>query len=268
MKKRSICTAPAAVALVIMGLVSAALPARADQDISFQYSTPVQANISISSGDCDNSGGPTITLGGEIILGQFKANLTYYQNVKKNLTLYGQDAQILLDAGTSITIPKSPHQGGVGGNPYIWVQFFKDDGANGGPGTAMSDKLYLGRCVQGFQIDPSFLIDVIGNSHVHTQGCNNRGGPNITLSGTLTVASGLFATFTFSNQGPDNPSGQGLPVYTATTDVALLVRDTDLIVPDVQFKGTVGGNPFIKIQFFQNSDPVTDLITLGRCNQL
>ena len=249
--------------LILLGVTTT----RADQDISFGYTTPVTAHISVSTGECDNSGGPTINLGGEILLGEYKANLTYYQNVRKNLTLVGQNAQILLSTANAISLPKQPPRGGVGGNPYAWVQFFKADGSNSGPGTALGDKIYLGRCVQGFQADPSFLVDVLTKNHLKTGGCSNRGGPTITLSSTLTVASGLWATFTFSNQGPDN-NLHGLPEVTLTTNVNILVKDTSLTTPDVQLKSNVGGNPYIKIQFFSNNSAVTDVINLGRCNTL
>ena len=249
--------------LLLLGISTA----RADQDISFGYSTPVTAHVSVSTGECDNSGGPTINLGGEIDLGDYKANVTYYQNVRKNLTLVGQNTQILLTTTNAISLPKQPPRGGVGGNPYIWIQFFKADGANGGAGTALGDKTYLGRCVQGFQADPNFLVDVLTKNHIKTGGCSNRGGPTITLGSTLTVASGLWATFTFSNQGPDN-NLHGLPEVTMTTSVNLLVKDTSLTTPDVQLKSNVGGNPYIKIQFFASDSPVTDVINLGRCNTL
>src|SRR5256885_14645010 len=138
MKKSVKCSRGLLRALLLVPLILlGASIARADQDISFGYSTPVQAHVNVAAGDCDNSGGPTITLGGDIVLGEYKANLTYYQTVRKNLTLVGQDAEILLSTGSAISIPKSRHQGGVGGNPYTWVQFFKADGSNGGPGTAL-----------------------------------------------------------------------------------------------------------------------------------
>ena len=53
-----------------------------------------------------------------------------------------------------------------------------------------------------------------------------------------------------------------------TTSVNLLVKDTSLTTPDVQLKSNVGGNPYIKIQFFASGNPVTDVINLGRCNTL
>src|ERR1044071_4359324 len=99
--------------LAAFALLLAQVSTRADQNISFGYTTAAQAHVNLAASDCDNSNGPTITLGGSLLLGEYKANLTYYQNVRKNLTLVGQDAEILLTSASPITIPKSPHQGGV-----------------------------------------------------------------------------------------------------------------------------------------------------------
>lgn len=51
----------------------------------------------------------------------------------------------LLAEGTTLRFPKQPVLGGVGGNPWIWLQFLDDHGA------AASDEIFLGRCVQDSQ---------------------------------------------------------------------------------------------------------------------
>ncbi|HEY3237904.1 MAG TPA: hypothetical protein VGJ84_24505 [Polyangiaceae bacterium] len=44
--------------------------------------------------------------------------------------------------GEKIVIPKQPSQGGSGGNPFIWAQLLD------GSGKALTDEMFLGRCVQ------------------------------------------------------------------------------------------------------------------------
>src|SRR5256886_14108824 len=49
----------------------------------------------------------------------------------------------VMPASDQIVIPQQPVLGGVGGNPFIWVQFVGADGA------ALSREAIVGRCVQG-----------------------------------------------------------------------------------------------------------------------
>jgi len=157
----------------------AAGPARAwDKDLKpLQFKMPMQVHADVSASGCENSPGPTITISGELSLGGFTADLIFKNNVKGTHTAVevGRQTAILLQWGTAIELPKQPVLGGVGGNPHIWLEFLDEQN------NAISAQLYLGRCVQGFQVDPAFLIDVLTNTHIHGEGCSNRGGPFITL---------------------------------------------------------------------------------------
>jgi len=42
--------------------------------------------------------------------------------------------------GTGLTLPKQPVNGGVGGNPLIYIKFYQTDGS------AITDEILLGRC--------------------------------------------------------------------------------------------------------------------------
>jgi hypothetical protein len=251
----------ATLACLGMGLIAGFTPARADQDIPLQFAMPAKVHLNIGSEDCDNSQGPYITLSGSIALGGYSADLIFKNNVKgtKRVEVKGVQTALLLDWGSTIQIPKQPSRGGVGGNPHIWLQFF--DHQN----NAMTDELYLGRCVQGFQADPSFLIEVIGKHHIHGEGCSNRKGPFLTLDSTLTLASGLKAKLTFRNQ----TNGNGLPPAEASAVVDLLLSGTQMILPKQPVNGGVGGNPIIAVKFNHgDGSPITGEITLGRCNTL
>jgi hypothetical protein len=48
----------------------------------------------------------------------------------------------LIIEGAPVVIPKSPHQGGAGGNPLILLQFLQCDE------TPIGDLFFLGRCNQ------------------------------------------------------------------------------------------------------------------------
>lgn len=231
-----------------------------------EFSLPVGATTTTEVTGCDNSPGPYITISGAMTLGGLGSRLTFTNNVKGTHT-FESDAHVdvtVIPNGGSITIPKQPVLGGVGGNPFIWIQF--EDG-NGHP---VSGELFLGRCVQGLRntssIDFSSLARALATLTVAD--CANSPGPYITLDGDLLVNSGLDAVFIFANN--DNPVGGP---HRASADAVVRIS---LVPPghDIRFnkqpsQGGVGGNPWIWFNFLSGSGaPLGDPALLGRCEQL
>lgn len=133
-------------------LLMSVLSARADQEVSFGYEMPIKVVLNVNETGCDNSPGPFITVEGEIALGGLQAQLIFQNNVKgthRTVQTVGATA-VLLPAGGTITIPKQPVLGGVGGNPWIYLQFFNDDGN-------LTPEILLGRCVQGLVVEQDLL---------------------------------------------------------------------------------------------------------------
>jgi hypothetical protein len=146
--------------------------------------------------------------------------------------------------------------GGVGGNPYIYMQFFD------GKDCALTEELYLGRCVQGLSLEGDFLNDVLGSTTVHADGCSNHPGPVITMGGQITL-SGLKARIIFRN------NAKGTHAAETYTDVNLIIEGTPVTIPKSPHQGGAGGNPLILLQFLQcDETPIGDMFFLGRCNQL
>jgi hypothetical protein len=240
--------------ITLLGLTSA----RADQQVSAAFAMDTRVNARITASDCMNSGGPEVTLEGDITLSGMKMKLTLMNNAKgtHTYTVVKEEELTLLPLGTSITIPKQPVRGGVGGNPYIYLQFVD------GSGNALSDEFFLGRCVQGLTLSPELINQALALVNVHGDGCSNKGGPYITLDGLLTL-SGVKAKFIFRN------NVKGTHTAEETRDVTLLDDGTKLVIPKQPSRGGVGGNPIIIIQFLHgDGTPIGDPINLGRCVQL
>ena len=224
----------------------------------------VRLNTQLSS--CDNSPGPYITMSGVFALGGLGSRLIFRNNAKGTHTYTDESHSdvTVVPNGAAITIPKQPVLGGVGGNPFIWIQFTDEKD------TPMSGEIYLGRCVQGFNATPGldFSVASAATASFEAGGCYNSPGPTITMSGDLRVSPGLGVRFIFRNN--DNPVG-GPHEF----DDATLVRVT-LVPPghDVQFPkqpvlGGVGGNPWISFQFLSGTGAtLTSEYLLGRCVQL
>jgi hypothetical protein len=187
-----------------------------------------------------------------------KMKLIFMNNAKGTHTaVVVKEADVtLLPLGTSITIPKQPVRGGVGGNPHIYLQFVD---ANGG---ALSEEFYLGRCVQGLTLSPDLLNQALAQVNVHADGCSNKGGPYITLDGLLTL-SGMKAKFIFRN------NVKGTHTAEVTREITLLDDGAKIVLPKQPSRGGVGGNPIISIQFLNgDGTPIAEPVTLGRCVQL
>ena len=243
--------------LIALSLTVPAL-SRADQTVSTRYSMPVKVLGKVTETGCNNSGGPQITLEGELALGGLQVELIFQNNQKGThtaTTTYGSNI-VLIALGDTITIPKQPVQGGVGGNPHIWIQFHDGAGKN------LTKELYLGRCVQGLEVSPEFVSEIISVAEISGLDCSNSGGPVITVGDTLTF-SGLHARFIFRN------NTKGTHTAEDVRDVALVVKGSQVTIPKQPVQGGAGGNPIISVQFQDGAgDPIGKPVQLGRCNQI
>jgi len=233
---------------------------------SQEFSLPVGATTTTEVTRCDNSPGPYITISGAMTLGGLGGRVAFTNNVKGTHT-FSTDTHIdvtVVPNGGSITIPKQPVLGGVGGNPFIWLQF------EDGKGQAVSGEFFLGRCVQGLKgtnsVDWSSVARALATLAVSD--CSNSPGPYITLDGDLAVKSGLDAVFIFANN--DNPvGGPHRAAADAVVKVSLVPPGTDIRFNKQPSQGGVGGNPWIWFNFLNGAGaPLGDRALLGRCVQL
>jgi hypothetical protein len=212
--------------------------------------------------DCSNSPGPTVTLGGDLAFAGIDA-VAIFRNNQKGTHEYTATTTFdgtLLPSGETITIPKQPSRGGVGGNPFIWIQFLDGDG------DALTGEIYLGRCVQGlnsFALAEAFAVGAVANVDAAID-CSNNPGPFITFSGGMSL-NGLAARVIFRNN--DNPVG-GPHKADAVVERTLVADGTTIKFPKQPSLGGVGGNPWIWMQLLaSDGTALTDEIALGRCVQ-
>jgi len=235
--------------------------------VSRTFEQNVSARATSTVTGCDNSPGPYITIEGGMSLGGLGTRMTFTNNVKGTHT-YTDDAHVDVTVvpaeGNNITIPKQPVLGGVGGNPFIWIQL------EDGNGRAVTGEVFLGRCVQGLKNDAVADFSSLARAlaTISVADCQNSPGPFITLDGDLHVAAGLDAVFIFKNN--DNPVDGP---HRASADAVVTVN---LVPPghDVRFNkqpslGGVGGNPWIWFNFLSDAGAaLSEPALLGRCEQL
>jgi hypothetical protein len=178
----------------------------------------VSVKCTVDESGCQNHPGPTVTVGGEIALGSVTARITFSNNTKGTHTATVQtqyDVALLLGDST-ITIPKQPVLGGVGVHPYIYFQF-TDSKSN-----AVSEEVFLGRCVQGLTVTSELVQQAALFSHIVAD-CSNHPGPFITLDGTIKLA-GLNGKLIFRN------NVKGTHTAEVSTTVAIIAEGTDIVL--------------------------------------
>src|SRR5437016_2803383 len=224
---------------------------------------PISVNAELVAEGCSNNPGPQITLTGAAALGGFGVEMTFSNNLKGTHD-YTADKVVdltLQPAGQSITIPKQPVLGGVGGNPFIWVQFVD------AKGTPTSDEIYLGRCVQGSrygfnhaQQTPATAVAEFG-----VERCANSPGPFISMDASLAYE-GLGSQVIFRNN--DNPVG-GPHEAVRSQALSVVPPGLSFTFPKQPVQGGVGGNPWILAGFLDGAGArLSDPTLLGRCEQL
>jgi len=258
--------------LAVLLAASFAGTANAQSFVSAGFKMPVNVGANVSF-DCRNSTGPTITLeNGQITLGGLGGEITLTNNTKLTHSTNPGDidveSAILLDFGATVQIPKQPslpasYYGsnltgtGVGGNPYIFAEFFDQNGkpvqdANGNALPAV----FLGRCVQG-----GATISADSDS------CLNNPGPNLYIgNGSLTL-SGVTAKVTFTNNAKFTHAATG----DASVSINLIpANGAPIVWPKQPVLGGVGGNPLVYF-IFKNGNQYVGTWPgqlLGRCNKI
>lgn len=245
--------------LAVLGIGSLAA-AKSNVEIPLLLTTDFQASVAANM--CDNSPGPYITLSGKLTLEGINGRLIFKNN-KKGTHTRNEDVMVditILDPGETIRFAKQPPQGGVGGNPHILIQFFD------GSWNPISEEIYLGRCVQGFNetINADLDMHSVANVSVTTGECRNSPGPYITLEGELTLG-GINAKLIFKN----NLKGTHTRDDDVTVDIIILAPGETISFAKQPPEGGVGGNPLIYFQFNgENNEAMTEAFFIGRCVQL
>src|SRR5207249_9968731 len=132
------------IAAGVLGLLPIGASARA-ATVSATVDLPAVVDTSATVQSCTNNPGPFINLQGELVLGGISGRFIFRNNVQGTHT-HVEDVTmdvVVIPPGLTIRFAKQPPEGGVGGNPRVYLQLLD------GSGDPVPDEPYPGRAVQG-----------------------------------------------------------------------------------------------------------------------
>lgn len=254
-------SAPAIAGIAAIFTVTASFIALGGARVDATVATAANFSASVITEGCTNNPGPFITIGGELKLTGIDARLIFRNNRRgthertEDVTV---DVTLLNDK--VIQFAKQPPLGGVGGNPFIFLELYD------GNWNSISKKILLGRCVQGLKPVSIDFLHLAGVGMDITADCSNHPGPYITLSGELAI-SGLNAKLWFQNSPRPNAPHQRSEAV--ELKIEILGPGESITFAKQPPLGGVGGNPRIYLQFVSSEGyPLSKEYFLGRCVQL
>lgn len=210
---------------------------------------------------CDNSGGDMIRLHGSLLFDNIAVKLTASDTT-------GAEVQSATVSATTVVkledmeVAKQPSLGGVGGNPWIYVQLLD------GSGVAVSDEMLLGRCVQGLEESPLALTLPVGvDVQVDAGVCSVDTDKHVTVEGALSLT-GLMAKVRLAN----DLTGTHVAELTSETTIEVLPDGASVTLEGDPALGTTEEEPAsyeLDLRVVDgNGDTLSNQVSLGTCEAL
>lgn len=233
-------------------------PARAmPAALSAEVGVPASVALDVVDSSCDNTGSTVEVSGSMSVLGQ-SVRLVLRNNVKgtHTATIIDELKVEVVPMEDSIEFPKQPARGGVGGNPWISVQF--ESG-----GTALTAPIVIGRCVQGvtMSVRRDLLLPTDLSMLLKTLECSNKGS-SLSLD-MVSGDAGLDAVLLF-----DNNINKVVHRHKADAEATVSLAGEHTVRKGGRVDAA-GGNPLVSAQFVDSHGTALGEETpLGRCNKL
>jgi len=240
-------------------LAASSYVAMKEAELDIPLSVQAHFKCKATAEGCTNNPGPFIKLEGEFFLPGIDGVLIFRNN-KKGTHEHEEEVRLKLSlcGDKEIKFAKQPPLGGVGGNPWIFLQLCDDKWDN------VSDEILLGRCVQGLNPVSFGYRNALRAFAKIAADCANSPGPYISLGGDLKFR-GLGCKLIFRN----NLKGTHEHEEDVVLKIEVFKSDDGVIKFAKQPPlGGVGGNPHIWIQYESKGNKLCDEIYLGRCVQL
>ena len=226
-------------------------------EMGAEVGIPAMVELDVLDSNCDNSGSTVEVSGSMSVLGQ-SVRIVLRNNAKgtHTATIVDELKVEVAPMEDSIEFPKQPVRGGVGGNPWISVQF--ESG-----GTALTAPIIVGRCVQGasMHVRHDLTLPTDMAMLLTSLDCSNKGS-SLSLD-TSSASAGLDAVLLF-----DNNINKVVHRQKADAEATVTLAGGHTVRKGGRFDGA-GGNPIVSAQFVDSEGAALGSETsLGRCNRL
>ena len=237
-------------AVLAFSLANPAIAAPVTKTVTIDVS--LQTQLVLEALDCSNSGGNQITIGGsQSGLPQVNGKVTYKSPSGKPGVW--SDGGMLLSAGPQTYLDKRGVNGGVGGNPWIYI-----NGPSGSP-------TLLGRCVQDFKANWSLNRTVTMPVTAVSRALQCSVDASVVeANASTTDMVGTEVTVTFDSKSPDNASTPH--PHKDSKAIKFSLTSTGGYPMGGKHKG-IGGNPDVYLNISTDT-PVGDGMYLGRCRSM
>lgn len=240
---------------VTVGFVPGSLTtASAVTTTHFNFTEPGVSSVSVTNFTCDNSGGPTITLGKHLNLGGHLSQLDLRNNVQgtHEYADVGSIVLALKDATPEDDTIGPLSKGGptgIGGNPFVYYQ---------NDGDSVDQAFYVGRCVQNGKIGvkngayspnfnkgpfvSNFNLGAFSNIDI-TSVCTNKGSAlNV---GSSTSDGDVTGHLTFTNTFLGNVHSQHMDASSVLASLTINLHHGGEVKKNGSLPNGAGGNPLV-----------------------
>lgn len=247
-----------AIAVALVGTFGLA---EAGNQIHKSFDLPTEASFTIQTSACSAAPGPQISLEGALTLTGLNTAVIFRNTGPQVPQEPVIVEQVVVPANDQFSTPAQTIVGGLGANPYLWIQI---EDAKGRP---LTSEMFLGRCEQGsFTVTPAFAVPVEATGTVIATDCAAASGPTITLDGATQV-SPLTARLIFrSDNATVPPHGKSDEVV---SHVVILPEGRSYPLPTQPIVANSMANPLVSMQFnLETGIAVGSPMNLGRCASL
>jgi hypothetical protein len=247
-----------AIAMALSATAAFATPAAHSQ----AHGLKAKGQVTVTATQCDNRGS-SVTIEGSLEFTGIATKLTFRNNVKgtHELVDVGSATMTITPGGGSLSVPKQPSRGGVGGNPWISFQF------TDAQDNALGDAIVLGRCVQGLRMDyftDSLAIPANAAAFVQAVTCSNKAS-SISVNSQEDTA-GVNGWLLM-----DNNINKVVHRAEAASAMGFVFADAMSTHKKGWGAGGAGGNPLVYLDILDSAGASVfggGEKALGRCNKL
>ena len=247
--------------LVVASVLGIHGNALAADQIHRSFDLPAALSLSIQTTACAGTPGPQVSLQGDLTLTGLNASVIFRNTGPQVSQEPFSVNQVIVPADQKVSTPAQSITGGLGNNPYIWLQVADSKGR------PLTGEIFLGRCDQGtFTPAVNIAVPADATGTIVASGCGGASGPTVTLDGG-TELSPLMANLIFRSADPaSTPKGK---IDQVVNQAMIFPAGQSYPLPTQPIVANSAANPLVSMQFsLEGGATVGSEVRFGRCSTI